>query len=384
MSKNRNDLFTVVIKLEKKQIVRINKLFNYKVKVVKYDNNYFNLKILESDLTLLDNSGIEYKIVSYQGLKHFMNLIRKNVTIFIGIIIFTLLLYFNTLTIKEISFSTYTKDNQKIEELIKSNFKSYYGVDILNTDINDINLLLRKEFSHFEWISVEKQGSNLSVNILQPSTINKQVEHIEGFGDLIATKSGVIKFFKVSHGVPLIDENMYVKQGDILVSGNLRIKDLKQGGYYVPATGKVYAEVWETVTIEVSKKQVDSQLSGKLFTEKSLSLFGMELKFKKYDERYTDYEMEEDFNNIKIFNFNIPIGIKESHYLEKDDIINVYNQKTSYDFAYSSIVHDLNRNFDKDDKILEINLITNSEDDDKYTYGFLVKTYEDIAFFQRR
>ena len=122
------------------------------------------------------------------------------------------------LTIKEISFSTYTKDNEKIKAIINDHLTSIYDFKFLNADINDINLLLRKEFSHYEWISVQKEGCNLNVTILEPSIINNQIEHIEGYGDLVASKDGMVKFFQVKQGIPIIKYNQFVKKGQILVT----------------------------------------------------------------------------------------------------------------------------------------------------------------------
>lgn len=384
MKNNNKYFFSVIIKIKKETLLKMNQLLSYKVKITKHNNDFFYLQVQENDLNLLNKYNVDYEIISYQGLKHIYRLLVTHFSVFIGIILFLLILYVNTLTIKEISFSTYTKDNEKIKSIIESHYTSIFDVHLLNSDINDINLLLRKEFNHFEWISIERNGCLLKVTILEPSVINKQVEHIEGYGDLVAKTDGMVKFFQVTQGIPLIEQNQYVKKGQLLVSGNLRYHNQDEDEFYIPATGQVYAEVWYTKTIVVPKEIVVTEYTGNISSEKKISLFGLDFKYKSSQNYYEDYHKEVNFDQLKIFSLKLPIGIKRIHYLEKDDIMNVYDAKTALDFASSQIRYQLSQTFREGDSILGIECLNQSEDDNNYTYVFFVRTYEDIAIFQRR
>lgn len=376
------DYFTVVIKIKKKDLPKINKLFTYKVKIIKQSDNDYYLEIKEEDLKDLNN--IDYEFISYTGIKRIKQIIRTHVSIFIGIIIFILIIYLNTLTIREITFSASTNDNGKIKEIIEKNFYSILGVDFFNDDVNEINFLLRKEFSHFEWISIDKIGSRIHVTVLEPSIINKQVEKISGYGDLVAKKDGIIQRYQVKHGVVLIEQNQFVREGQVLVSGNLRHNNYDESSFYIPAEGKVYAEVWYTEEIKVPKKITKSEYTGKIKTNKSISLFGLNIKYKGSKVKFANYDKEEKYDFIRIFSFELPIGIKYVHYLEKDDIINVYDKDSAYDYAKSKINSKMSNSFREGDKILAIDLISFEEKETEFTFTFFVRTYEDIAQFQRR
>ncbi len=377
-------LFSVVIKINKENFLKINQLFSYKVKIITQNHDFFYLQLLEKDLPLLDEAKIIYQIYAYKGLKHLFRHIKTHLSIIIGIILFVLIIYGNTLTIKEISFSTYTKDNEKISAIINEHLTSYHNIKYLNTDINEINLLLRKEFSNYEWISVKKTGCNLYVTILEPSIINKEEQLVEGSGDLVATKDGMIKFFQVKQGIPLIELNQFVKQGQILVSGNLRYNNADESEFYIPADGKVYAEVWYTKTIEVKKELMATEYTGKIKVEKSFSLFGLDIKYKTITKNYQNYDTEVTYSPLKIFSIKLPIGIKKIHYLEKNDIMYMYDANTALEFATSQIRYQMIKTFTEGDKILDIELLTQSEDNEKFTFNIFVKTYENIAIFQRR
>ncbi len=384
MMVNNQIFFSVIIKIKKENLLKINQLFSYKVKIIKQVHDFFYLRLLEKDLELLKKSHIEYQIISYQGIKHFYFLLIRHLSVFVGIILFLLIIYANTLTIKEISFSTHTKDNDRIEDIISRHMYSVYGLNFMRSDINDINLILRKEFSHFEWVSVKRDGCVLNVKILEPSIINKQIEHIEGYGDLIANKDGLIKFFQVTHGIPLIEQNQYVKKGQVLVTGNLRYRNQDESEFYIPASGEVYAEVWYTKTIVVPKKTSVTEYTGNISLEKRFSLFGLDFTYKPSKIKYDNYDKDISYEYLKIFSYKIPIGVKKIHYLEKDDIINVYDESTALDYAVSTIRYQMSQQFKEEDKILSIECINQNEDEDNYYYKIFVRTYENIAIFQRR
>lgn len=381
----KSNLFSsVIIKIDKKDLIKINNIFTYKVKIYKQDKDNFYLQIKEEDISRIENQGINFELITYIGIKRVLRLLVTHLSVLIGVIIFFIIVYLNTLTIKEITFSAYTKDNNKIKKIIESYFTSVYGIDFFSGDVNEINLLLRKEFSHFEWISINKIGSRIHVTVLEPSIINKQVEKVDGFGDLVAKKDGMIKSYQVKHGIVLIEQNQFVRKGQVLVSGNLRYNNYDESTFYIPAEGKVYAEVWYTEKITVPKKIVATEYTGKIKSEKSFSLFGLDIKYKGSSDKYKKYDKETDYDYLKFFSFELPIGIKKVHYLEKDDIINIYDKDTAYEYAISKINRNISNFFREGDKILTIDLLDLQENDSEFVFTFFVRTHEDIAQFQRR
>jgi similar to stage IV sporulation protein len=374
----------IIIKIKRHDLNRCLLVLENQVKIIKLEKDMYYLKCVAKDLTLLKQSQLKYDTVETLGALKYMDYLKQNVSILAGIIIFTLILFLNTLSIKQISFNTYTNDNQEIANIINSHITNFYGYRFLNEDINEINLILRKEFSHYEWISVKKDGSLLDITILKPGIINKQVEKIDGFGDLIAKKDGLIKTFKVVHGVPLIEVNQSVKQGDILVSGNLRVKNPDQQPFDIPATGEVIAEVWYTKTIEVPKEWSKTEYTGKISTKKMISLFGLDIPYKRTEQTYEDFDTQSKESPLKIFNFELPFSIKETHYLEKRAIITSYNDESSFEYAYSAAVYDVLKELSQTDQVIKVETLKQTSLEGGWTYQFLVITNENIATFQRR
>lgn len=381
---NKANLFKVIIKVKINDFLKIHQKFVNEIKITNKKGDYYFIRVTEHDLDILDNHDIPYEIISYQGLKYLLALIKRHISIVVGLIILVIFLYVQTFTIKDIRFSSETKDNERIEQLIRKHFKDYLIFDVFTGSIQELNYELRKEFSHVEWISVEKKGTVLYVKLLEPSIINKQIQTVEGYGDLVAKKDGIIKMYKIRHGLPLIQYNQFVRSGELLVTGNLRYNYGDESAFYVPSEGVVYAEVWETVNVTVPKQLIETSYTGRIKTKKVLYLFGFQITIKEVDSLYEKYDTEEKLDVISVMKYKIPIGWKKIHYLEKSDIISIYDEDTSLTYAESKIRHDLLSKFKEGEKILTINLVKQSEDEENYYYTFFVQTYEDIAIFQRR
>lgn len=381
---NKANLFKVIIKVKINDFLKIHQKFVNEIKITNKKGDYYFIRVTEHDLDILDNHDIPYEIISYQGLKYLLALIKRHISIVVGLIILVIFLYVQTFTIKDIRFSSETKDNERIEQLIRKHFKDYLIFDVFTGSIQELNYELRKEFSHFEWISVEKKGTVLYVKLLEPSIINKQIQTVEGYGDLVAKKDGIIKMYKIRHGLPLIQYNQFVRSGELLVTGNLRYNYGDESAFYVPSEGVVYAEVWDTVNVTVPKKLIESAYTGRIKTKKIFYFFGLNLTIKNVDNMYEQYDEEIVLSLFKIGKFDIPLGWKKIHYLEKSDIINIYDENTSLIFAESKIRYELISKFKEGEQIISINLINQSEDENNYYYTFFVQTLEDIAIFQRR
>ena len=62
----------------------------------------------------------------------------------------------------------------------------------------------------------------------------------------------------------------------------------------------------------------------------------------------------------------------------------MYDEKTAYAYALSKIRYQMTQGFTEGDKILDIELIKQTENEKTFSFTFFIKTYENIAEFQRR
>jgi similar to stage IV sporulation protein len=351
------------------------------IRILKQEDDAFIVKLAYEDRHILHHT--RYEFIEYLGLIRYFVYLKKNIALLVGILLFVSLLFVQSQSIKRIEFNAYTKDNERIESIIKEHIDTKLGFQFLDADLNELNFSLRKDFSHFEWIDVRKDGTILKVTVLEPSIINKQVEKIGGFGDLVASHSGFIQSYKVEHGVLMVTRNQYVQKGQLLVSGNLTVNREGWEPFYIRASGQVMAKVHHTQTVEVPKKIVENEYTGRVISNSSLQIFGLDLKYTFRDIKYEDYDAKETIKPLVLFNYELPFSLKKIHVYEKNDIIKIYDAKSAYDYALSKSVHEVSQNFDSTDRITETLLLSQKEEDDRYIYQFLIITDENIAEYKR-
>ena len=104
--------------------------------------------------------------------------------------------------------------------------------------------------------------------------------------------------------------------------------------------------------LKYKKKLQATEYTGNISTEKSLSLFGLDIHYKSAENQYEDYDKEINYEPLKIFSLKLPIGLKKIHYLEKNDIMYIYDKDTAYQYATSQIRYEIAQTFKEGDKIL--------------------------------
>lgn len=375
---------SVIIKIKEHDLLKISNQSREELKIIKKQDDHFIVKIQYDHLSFFKASNITYEIISYTGVIKTVFFLKTNISIFFGIILFVSILYVNSITIKRIEFNASTSENEQIEAIIRDHLDSYFSFYFLNADLNELNFKLRQEFSHFEWISVQRKGTVLQVTVLKPTVINKKVIKRDDYGDLLAKKSGIIKYYQIEHGVLVVAKEQYVKKGTVLVSGNLRINRPESEPFYIHAIGEVHALVHYTKQIEVDKVMTKNEYTGKITTKKAITLFGWNIVYKDQDIHYEDYDKFIDEKNLALFKIKLPISTKKIYYYEKDDIIKRYDEQSAYDYAVSSAKKSIMSSFSGNDEIVDVILLNQSESNQSYQVQLLIITNENIAEFQRR
>ena len=133
------------------------------------------------------------------------------------------------------------------ETLNKMNVK----VPAISQDVSTLKADLKKRLENeISWLEIEKQGSRYKI-----SYTPKESAHLTELSDteLIAQKDGVIERFDIQHGNKMYKVNDFVHKGDVLVSNSLQDSKGEMEDIYVG--GRVFAYVWQDVTLSVPKSK---------------------------------------------------------------------------------------------------------------------------------
>lgn len=359
----------------------------YKLKMNKYDFYKVSAEIKAQNITTQDDFIIfetneetkeklqksKYEVeVLTTSKKRTKSAAKKSIKYVVAALLFAGVIYINSFRVSKITFSKESPINEEIEEKINSRLKHLFFFDFIDLNYETFAKELREEYPMYPWINVSKKSSSINVYIYEYDDTYQNVG-TETAGNIVAKKDAVIDTFNIFKGSSNIHMNQYVKAGEVLVSGFLN----ENSSSAVAAKAKIMGYTYETVSIEVLKKTNQTVLSGNKETFYRLGLFGLEYNF-NYKGKYSTVDRESD----EVFNLFSFLSIKKIEDYEKYDIMRTYTKEEAIEYAKSSIESSFEENKTlEEEKILNLECIGFSEDDEKYYLQVLCRKYESIGEF---
>lgn len=350
--------------------------------LIKRNVNIYDLVNKKNKLEIVvDIDGIEkinniktsykYKIVDRYGLAKVKYMLKKYaifLTFFaVGILI--------NIVLSQIIFEVdVIHSNSYIRELVyndlhdlgirKFNFKvSYQRKEKIVKEI------LKKETNDIEWLEIEDVGTKYIVKVEQrkKNTENKVCEN----KNIVAKKDAMILEILADQGEVVRKKLDYVKKGDILISGVIHNKENIVSMRC--AEGKVFGEVWYQVHLEVPKRYVEVNVTGR---EKR------QLEIEVLNKRYTLFNnfktyKREEFSLVK--SNLLPFSINYTKYLETN--VKTFNYSVNdinsiaLDMAQSRLLTKLG----KEDTIISKKVLKKQEKGSKILVDVFIKVKEDIT-----
>ena len=370
---------TYYIKIKGKNIERfIKRLISVdiellEIKYLKYDE--IVVKIYKKNFEKIEEIKTIYNvdIVEYTGFYKYKELLKKNKLIVISIILsFVFILYLSN----TIFYIDVIHNDKNIRELIKEEL-SKNGIRIysLKKDykyINKVkNKIMEKHKDKIEWLEIESSGTRYIVKVEE-----RKINDINGNKEprnLVAKKDAVILSIEASDGVIVKNKNDYVKKGDIIVSGNIDLNgEIKK---IVPATGKVYGEVWYKLTIEYPLIYTERKVTGE--TKKVYTFKFMNLNISLYNNYLVTKE------KILYKNKTIPFSIVKQ---TKNKILNINQTLTKEEAINKAIEVGLDKiksKLNDNEYIIDTKKLKVETNNSKIILELFVSVCEDITDYSR-
>lgn len=285
-----------------------------KLKITGPNINRFIMKLIKNNIDILENNVIsknETNITIYKGdyekvkkIKSIYNIklydaegiikIKSVIRINKYVIIFALLAVFMLKTLTNMIFKIEIVHNDSnIREIIKeelenNNIKKYKFKKDFNTLEVIKKSILEKHRDRIEWLEIINEGTKYIVRVEERKIINKEEDNQPR--NIIAKKNGIIKEIKARSGAIQKQINEYVKENDIIISGDIYLAEtLKES---IKAEGEVYAEVWYEIDIEypfIYNEETETGAKNKVYVlnvfNKTIELFNFnKYKTKKIEE----------------------------------------------------------------------------------------------------
>ena len=293
---------------------------------------------------------LDYKkiiiFVGYKGIYNILNYIKYNYLYIMITLSIILIMFISNIFIIKVNIHT---SNQNLNRMIKyylmdNNIKDFSLKKNYNT-LNKIkNKILDKYENYIEWLEIKEDGYNYDVYLIERK--KNKIYHNNERCNYIAKKSGTITKIIARKGVLLVQENNYVNQGDILISGNIIYnEELKKS---VCAQGKIYGEVWYEVDISYPLTKTYNIKSKK-------NHYNFKINF--LNKKYIIFKNKYDESKVlrKIGNNTIGIDIISSYKIKKKKY--KINEEKAINIMLKKAKENVSLKSSNDSKILSQNIL---------------------------
>lgn len=355
-------------------IVKKIKLYN-----IVEDHDGISLTVDEVDYAKILKMKTSYniKIVNRFGVAKLRYLLLKY-----NYILFFLFLTLGLMIILShfIFFIDVIHSKEEIRELVENDLKEFgiskYKFRVSYAKKEEIrNKILEKEKDKIEWLEIDRIGTRYIVNVEERLIKDNKVDN--EVRDIVAKKDAMILNIEAETGEIVRKKYEYVRKGDTIVSGTIKNKENEVSK--VKAEGKVYGEVWYSVTVELPKKYYEEKKTGK--TSKALTLRiankKISVPFSKDNKSYISEDSPILENNL------IPIKLVLETKHEIEIIDKEYNMDNSSSEAIKLATKKLEDRLDEQSMILSKKVLKKTLKNSKIIVEIFFKVRENITDYKK-
>lgn len=269
---------------------------------------------------------------------------------------------------------------EEIRELVETDLKEFgiskYRFRVSYAKKEEIrNKILEKEKDKIEWLEIDRIGTRYIVNVEERLIKDNKVDN--EVRDIVAKKDAMILNIEAETGEIVRKKYEYVRKGDTIVSGTIKNKEDEVSK--VKAEGKVYGEVWYSVTVELPKKYYEEKKTGK--TSKALTLRiankKISVPFSKDNKSYISEDSPILENNL------IPIKLVLETKHEIEIIDKEYNMDNSSSEAIKLATKKLEDRLDEQSMILSKKVLKKALKNSKIIVEIFFKVRENITDYKK-
>lgn len=269
---------------------------------------------------------------------------------------------------------------EEIRELVENDLKEFgiskYKLRVSYAKKEEIrNKILEKEKDKIEWLEIDRIGTRYIVNVEERLIKDNKVDN--EVRDIVAKKDAMILNIEAETGEIVRKKYEYVRKGDTIVSGTIKNKEDEVSK--VKAEGKVYGEVWYSVTVELPKKYYEEKKTGK--TSKALTLRiankKISVPFSKDNRSYISEDSPILENNL------IPIKLVLETKHEIEIIDKEYNMDNSSSEAIKLATKKLEDRLDEQSMILSKKVLKKTLKNSKIIVEIFFKVRENITDYKK-
>lgn len=284
---------------------------------IKSKNGDFSACILANEYKSLrfiaKRSGLRIKVKKKYGLPFIINKYKNRYGLFIGFILFFVIL-------KLFSMFIWVIDVKGIKELNENQVKSELAaLGIMEGSLKsklDIPLLEQRvmvSIPDISWISINITGCVAEVSLTERVKAPELVKEGKPC-NVKAMCDGQIDSMEIYKGMAVVNNGDAVVKGQLLVSGVIQREDGSSDLQHADAKVKAYTK--KVYKERVPVNQTKCTYTGKEINRRSIKIFELEFPLTFNPKPKGDYEVEYKKKDVKIFDRVMPIKIYNQKFRE--------------------------------------------------------------------
>lgn len=345
--------------------------------------NYKDIHTLNVLITLKDYEKLEkikttykFQIKKIYGVNLFIYKLKKHSIFLLCFIISIIFLIFLTNRITEVEVIHSDKFIRELltsilekEDIKKySNIKSYEKIKEIKKNI------LENYNDKIEWVEIKRVGTKYIVRVEERILREKQKE-LEN-SNIVSNSNAIIKSIEATKGEIIKNINDYVKPGDIIISGEIKLnEEVKK---YIVASGSVYGEVWYNVTVEYPYYYEEIKETGKTKEVYTISFLSKKIELTKKPFK------EKKIETKNILKHNIfPISINKEKQKEVNIIKENLTKEEAIKKAITQIEKKVKESLKEKEYIISIKKLKVEENNSKIILEAFVSVYKNIGVSEK-
>ncbi len=351
---------------------------------IQYKDSYVLMKVsidgFKNLKPIAKKTRCNVKIVRKSGLPFYIFRYRKRKILVVGVILFIMTLYILSSRIWLINYSGLNRVQQSdIENFLKSQ-NLYTSAKKSQINKEKIKEDLVKNFDDIAWVNIDIKGTRVSITIKE-TIETKKVDVTDKPSNVVAKKDGIIESIVVSKGKALVKPLDVVKKGDMLITGELTVKEDEFGVIknYVPSSGQVLAKTYYNFDFSIPYEFEEKVYTGNRLENKRIRIFSKNIDLYSKKIIFTNYNRVSTYKELNLGeDYPLPIIICTDIYSEFVPIVKTRTFEEAKELAIKVAENKILRDVAFDVNIVDKN-IELSENKDGIKVHISITATENIA-----
>lgn len=320
------------------------------------------------------------KIVSKTGYPFLAHRYRKRKLLLAGLAFFVFTIYGLSLFVWQVDVVGTDRLNPGDIKAFCKEQDMTVGVFKYQLDTKALEQALLVHFPDIVWVNVHIKGTKATVSLKEALPKQVLVDRKTPC-HVVAAKDGLVVSVATSAGTPLVKQNDVVHEGDLLVSGELVIKNDETGAVkeYVHADAEVLCKLYYEINFEIPYNYTEKRYTGKTKKHYGLMVLDKRLDWPFYANPYTNFDQSVSRKQLGFgLNYPLPVILVTTTYTEFEPVEKSRTPEQVKELAQRMVTGRIIREFDFSADIIEKNFDF-IENNDKMLVKSIITTIESIG-----